>query len=289
MLEWGLLVFAIIFLAIAQASWYSDSYATASYSSGGAFTEATLGEVKNLNPLFASSNSEKVLSKLMFATLTNADYSGHTGYGLAKSIKSDSTNTVWTVELRDHLKWSDDTPLTNRDILYTVKTIQDPAVKTIYSSNLAKVKVTEKDNKIIFTLPSAYTNFPIALNFPIMPAHILEKVSPELLAEHDFSANPISSGAFTYNAVQPVGNEGEKIVYLSANANYYKGRPLLDSFIVHAFLSTDDIRKSLQSGSVSATAELSVYDGKDLPSDINERRSAINSGVFALRDRKSVV
>lgn len=287
MLEWSLLVFAIIFLAIAQASWYSDSYATVSYSAGGSFTEATLGEVKSLNPLFASSNSEKALSKLMFSTLTNADYSGHTGYGLAKSIKSDPSNTVWTLQLRDHLKWSDGTPLTNRDIMYTVKVIQDPAVKTIYSSNLTKVKVAEKDHKIVFTLPSAYANFPTALNFPILPAHILEKISPELLAEHDFSANLVSSGAFTYNAVQSVGNEGEKIVYLSANPNYYKGEPLLSSFIVHAFLSVDDIKKSLQSGSISGTAELSASDGQDLSSDINERRSAINSGVFAFLNTSS--
>ena len=72
-LEWGLLVIAIISLAITQAFWYSQSYSAEAYVAGGTYIEGTTGAVNSLNPLFATTNSEKALSKLMFATLTTVD------------------------------------------------------------------------------------------------------------------------------------------------------------------------------------------------------------------------
>ena len=49
-LEWGLLVVALIMLALAQAFWFGDSYAENVYTAGGTYTEATIGEVNTMNP-----------------------------------------------------------------------------------------------------------------------------------------------------------------------------------------------------------------------------------------------
>lgn len=282
-LEWLLLVGIVIFLAITQGIMYRNSYAVITYGNGGTYTEATLGKVNSLNPLFASTSSEKTLSKLLFACLSAPDYSGHTGLDLAESIKSDQSGKVWSIKLRDNLKWSDGSPITNEDILYTVDIIQDPKVNTSYSSNLANVKVMEDANgRIIFDLPRAYANFPSALNIPVLPAHILKDVSPELLLEHSFSTTPVTSGPFTYNAAQAIGTEGEKLIYLLANPNYYKGKPMLDSFAVHAYLDTDKIISALRNGSVTATAELSAADSDEVfTSNLHEKQTALSSGIFA--------
>ena len=68
-LEWGLLVFALFMLALTQSFWFANSYSVDAYTSGGTYTEATLGKVNSLNPLFASTNSEKTISKLLFLGL----------------------------------------------------------------------------------------------------------------------------------------------------------------------------------------------------------------------------
>ena len=287
-LEWSLLVTAIIFLAITQAFWYAESYADDAFTSGGTYTEATLGKINSLNPLFATTSSEKTLSKLMFATLSTPDYSGHTGPGLAASITADESGKIWTIKLRDNLKWSDGEPIENADILYTVRMVQDPKINTSYSSNLSGVKVSEDDDSVIFELPAAYANFPTALNFPILPSHLLKDVPAEHLLESSFSSSPVTSGAFSYNATQAIGTEGEKLVYLTASDSYYKGRPLLDSFTVHAFMNTDDIKAALQSGSVTATAELSSVDAAEVKSSsVLERETALSSGVFAFMNTQS--
>ena len=287
-LEWSLLVLAIIFLSITQAFLYAESYSVSTFGQGGTYSEATLGRVNTLNPLFATTNSEKVLSRLMFGTLSSVDYSGHIGLGLADSIKTDDSGHVWTVKLRDGLKWSDGEPITNKDVIYTVKTIQSPLVISSYSTNLTGVTVAEDGDSLVFTLPTAYANFSSALEFPILPEHILGDVAPNLLLENAFSTTPVTSGAFSYNASQSIGSNGEKIVYLTPNPSYYKGKPLLDNFTIHAYLTKEDIITALNSGSVTATAELLPTDADEITSsNIHEKQTALNSGVFAFFNTKS--
>lgn len=281
-LEWSLLVVALIMLAIAQTFWFRDSYTDDVFSAGGSYTEATYGEVNSLNPLLATTNSEKVLSRLMFATVATIDYSGHTNVGLAESIRPDQNGKVWIVKLRSDLKWSDGEPITNRDLIFTANLIKNPRVNTIYSTNLANVAIEEGENgEVIFTLPVAYADFMSALNFPVVPEHILKDVDPQLLIENDFSNTPVSSGAFTFNAVQPTPNTEEKIYYLSANPNYYAGRILLSSFVIHAYSDKVKIIDALNAGSVTATAELSGADSDKINAkQIREKNSSLNSGAF---------
>ena len=280
--EWGLLVVALIMLALTQAFWFGDSYAEDVYSNGGTYTEATIGDVNSMNPLFATTNSERVLSKLMFATIATIDYSGHPGNQLAQSITASEDGQKWTVKLRDGLVWSDGEPITNDDVIFTVGLIKNPAVNTIYKSNLANVKVSVNENgAIVFELPSAYADFMSALIFPVVPKHILGDTDPKTLIENNFSNAPVTSGAFVFNALQSGNTADEKVFYLSANENYYLGKPLVNNFAVHTYNNKEDVIGAINSGAVTATAELSGADRDRITSgQFNQRSSSLNSGAF---------
>lgn len=281
-LEWGLLVVALIMLAIAQAFWFQDSYSESTFTTGGTYTEATIGDVDSLNPLLASTNSEKVLSRLMFAALSTIDYSGHFGIGLAKSIAPSEGGKVWTVRLKEGLKWSDGEPITNEDVIFTTELIKNPAVNSAYNSNLSNVRVSENENKeIVFELPAAYADFISALNFPIVPKHALESANPKNLAESSFSTAPVTSGPFTFNALQTISAANEKVVYLSANPYYYKGETLLNGFAVHTYNSKSDVLEAINTEAVTATAELSGADTEEVKNaQFNQKESSLNSGAF---------
>lgn len=289
-LEWCLLVVVIISLALTQAFWYRQSYSIQAYADGGTYIEATIGRVNSLNPLFATTDSEKVLSKLMFATLSTIDYSGHVGLGLAASIVPDETGKVWTVTLKDGLKWSDGEPITLDDVLFTVNLTKDATINTIYSSNFAGVTVERQGDALVFALPSAYADFDSTLNLPILPAHKLADVAPGQLLEHGFSSSPVTSGAFNFNAMQNVSSEGEKIVYLSANPYYYKTTPMLNSFAIHTYDSAEEIVAAVSTGEVTATAELSAEYRDQLSTDsIYEKQTSLASGVFAFLNTTSTI
>lgn len=288
MLEWGLLVIVIISLALTQAFWYSQSYSVQAFVDGGTYIEATVGNINSLNPLFATTNSERVLSKLMFATLSTVDYSGHIGLGLAESITPDDTGKVWTMKLKPDLKWSDGHPITLDDVMYTIDTMRDTSINTIYSSNFTGVTIEQVDDAIVFTLPSSYADFASTLNIPILPSHILASVPVSKLLENSFSTNPIVSGAFIFNATQNVTTTGEKLIYLAANPNYYKGTPMLNTFAVHTYASSADIITALSNEEVTATAELAALDGSLLTSNnIYEKQTTIANGIYAFLNTNS--
>ncbi|MBQ3436553.1 hypothetical protein IJG26_01185 [Candidatus Saccharibacteria bacterium] len=290
-LEWALLIIALIMLAITQAFWFGNSYAENVFTSGGTYTEATLGEVNSMNPLFATTNSEKVLSKLMFATLTTVDRSGHIGIGLAKSIRATENGKVWKIKLRDGLKWSDGEPITNEDVLFTAELIKNPVVGSIFSSNLSNVKVFEnEDGEVVFDLPTAYADFDSALNFPLVPKHILKDTDPKTLIENSFSTAPVTSGAFNYNAKQQATtSDSETVIYLSSNSNYYRGKTMLNSFAVHAYATKEDIINAVNAGSVTATAELSGSESSAIGNrGFIQKNSSLNSGAFIFFNTKSI-
>lgn len=281
-LEWGLLVVVLILLSVAQAFWFGESYAVNTYVDGGTYIEATIGRVSSMNPLFATTSSEKVLSKLMFATLVADDYSGHPGPELANTVRYDSEGKIWRIHLRDGLLWSDGEPITNRDVMFTVELIQNPAVSTIFTANLEGVKVHEEENgDIVFELPSAYADFESALAFPLVPEHILKDTPLKTLVEANFSKTPVTSGAFSFNAVQGT-KEDERVYYLTANQNYFLGKPMVSSFAVHTYENEENVVAAVNAGEVTATAEI---DGKEsvqvVSENYNKRYSKISSGVFA--------
>ena len=118
------------------------------------------------------------------------------------------------------------------------------------------------------------------MNFPLVPQHVLGNADPKTLIENSFSNSPVTSGAFSFNAIQ-AGNNSEKVIYLSANDNYYLGRPMLSSFAVHTFADKTGVIGSVNSGSVTATAELSGADKEAISSSqFIEKNSSLHSGAF---------
>lgn len=280
--EWCLLAAALIMLAATQAFWFGDSYSEEVFVKGGTYTEATLGKVNSMNPLFASTNSERVLSKLMFATLVSNDYSGHPGLEIAKSLTSSENGKKWILYIRDDIKWSDGEPLTNDDVIYTLELLQNSAVSSPYTANLAGVKIgTTDDGGITFTLPTAYADFISVLDIPIVPKHELEDSSVDTLIEDDFSISPVVSGPFMLNATQTTSSENERTVFLSPNPNYFKPAAMLGSFAIHTYETKDEIKKAINSGVVTATAELSGPDAAEITSNqFIKKESSIDWGTY---------
>ncbi len=289
--EWGLLVFALIMLAATQAFWFAHSYAEDTFGEGGTYSEATLGTVSTLNPWFATTSSEKTLSRLMFATLAANDYSGHPGLGLAESIRSSENGRVWTVKLRNGLKWSDGEPITNADVLWSINAIKDPAVKSVYDANLAGVEAAENEaGEIVLSLPQPYADFIAALEFPVLPKHKLENADLKRLAEDAFSTAPVTSGPFKFNAMQTTGAGEEKVYYLSANPDYYRGEPLVASFAVQTYTTREALIQALKAGVVTATAELTDVESAGVAApQLTKKNAAMNSGVYLFFNTRSLI
>jgi peptide/nickel transport system substrate-binding protein len=287
---WLLAMAGLVFLAGVQYLWYQNSYSTNAFAAGGVYAEATLGKVSTLNPLYASTNSELVASKLLFSGLFRYDTSGHLIGDLARSLKVSDGGKTYTVELRDDAKWHDGKPVLAKDVEFTVKTIQDARSRALSRSGLEEVKVERVgDRSVKFTLPAAYLAFTDVLTFAILPEHLLGKVEPGLIYESEFSAKPVGSGPFKFQLNQSLKGDGA-IIHLVKNVDYYGGSAKLDRMQVHAMSSQKDIARSLKNGETSATADLSrAYKNELLGGSIYLREAAINRGVYAFMNTTNPV
>ncbi len=278
-LKWVVLVLVLLLLAVAQVYWYSTAFKTDAYIEGGDFHEGSVGRVNSLNPLYAVSDPEKILSKLMFASLVSADGRGALSNELAKSIYQEANGKIWHVRLRDDVYWSDGEKLDVDDVLFTLKLMRDKRVRAVSVTNFANTVIKkEKDNSISFELKAPYANFISSLNFAILPEHILANVEPGKIYEHDFSKHPIGSGAFKLKT-QKKTSRGQ-IVYLDRNENYFKGRTKIASFTLSAYADSKDVSKEIESGILLGATDLKRMGVEPNLRLVNKRSVGLNGGSY---------
>jgi len=288
--EWIILVLVVFLLAIVQNIWYGESYETEAFVKGGDYSEATLGKINSMNPLYATTSSEKVLARLLFANIVSPDSTGHLKHELADTITADESKKVWTLKLRDNLYWSDGEKITADDVIYTADLIIDNSAKTTVSVDFTNVDIKKKDDlTVVFTLPSPYTDFEDTLEFPLVPAHILGEISPALVYENDFSTHPIGSGPFVLNAMQPgaATSTNMQTVYLNRNEKYFKSVAKLDSFTLKTYEKSEQILEAMRNLDVTATAELTKAEAGELPGSVNRNNTLINGGAYAFLNTTS--
>ncbi|MCL2444933.1 ABC transporter substrate-binding protein [Candidatus Saccharibacteria bacterium] len=286
---WVLMMAVLIGLAGLQFVWYRAAHETVAFGRGGTFVEATLGRISNLNPIYATTNSELVVARLVFSGLFRHDTSGNIKMDLARSVTISEEGLVYDVELRQGIRWHDGEKLSAEDVVFTLEVIQDPRSRSLLHGRWRDVEVEQIDEYTVrFRLPSVYAAFEELLTFAVIPKHILGDVEIEHLREHSFGVNPVGTGPFNFGMIQTVGRESERIVHLTANEYYHGGRARLDRFLVHAFETREGILAAVNSARVSGTAELTLWDEEDVRSNrIHVRQAMTNSGVFAFLNNRS--
>ncbi len=281
---WFVLVGVLIAAAILQFIWFQNSYRTTAPSLDGTYAEAVLGPVETLHPLYVNTSAEQSASYLMFSRLLAYDDTGNLSYDLATDISVNEEETVYTVSMRPDAKWHDGVNLSAYDVAFTVELMKHPATRsTITGWRGVNVSVID-ESTIRFTLEFPYAAFRHALNFPIVPSHILGDVQPGSQRESDFGSNPVGSGPFSFRFSQSVdADSGRKVVYMSRNDDYYAGKPKLSRFQLHSYPDRQAITAALTTGEVNAAADLSSVEIRDInPFRYSVVHAPINSGLYAL-------
>jgi peptide/nickel transport system substrate-binding protein len=227
----------------------------------------------NANPLYAATQADTSVSKLVFAGLLTYDQTNKLVGDLADSWKVDTDNKVYTVVLRDGLVWHDGVPLTAEDVVYTFQSAQNPDAKSTLFRSWNGIDVAAKDSRtIVFTLPSAFAPFPHSLTTGIVPKHVLQKTAVGDLRSAKFNTSePVGSGPFKWSDVELVqsgAGEGEQRIGLRASDTYHRGRPQIDSFVIRTYQQKDRLFDDFRAGKISA---LVGVDG--IPEDILSDRS----------------
>lgn len=105
------------------------------------------GEPNTLDQSQTSIDIEAFVVKDLYEGLTIYDTSGVIVPGVAESWTVSDDGTVYTFKLRANAKWSDGTPVTAEDFVFSYRRIEDPKTAAKYANLLYPIKNAEKINK----------------------------------------------------------------------------------------------------------------------------------------------
>ncbi|MDQ1299486.1 MAG: peptide/nickel transport system substrate-binding protein [Patescibacteria group bacterium] len=220
---------------------------------GGSLTEGIVGSPRFVNPLLALTDADRDLTALTYAGLMGTDGEGNLVPVLAERYRVSEDGQEYTFSLREDAKFSDGTPVTAEDVVFTVEKAQDPALRSPELANWANIRAEALDARtVVFTLPKPYAPFLVDTTLGILPADKWRNVPVDEFSFSPLMTNPIGAGPFKVARVSR-DKDGSVTGYeLRASDTYVLGRPYLDVIYVKFY---DDVtkladayeRKSIQS------------------------------------------
>jgi len=264
---------------------------------GGRFVEGVIGSPESINPLFASVNDvDTDIAQLVYSGLMRYDAKQRLVTDLAASFEISEDGKVYTLVLRDNLKWHDDEPLTANDIVFTIDTIQNPDVNSPLFFSFQGVGVEAVDEKTVqFTLEEPFGAFLSTLTVGIIPEHIWFDIDPTRMRLSQKNLQPIGSGPFAYSKFTK-DEEGFILTYeLVRYEGYHRQAPFLEEFAFQFYAEYEG-----PNGAIQAMREGAIDSLNFVPNDLREKVERKNTtlhdlqlpeytALFFNQDRKSIL
>ena len=244
------------------------------------------------------------LSSLMFDTLYKVDMDANYEKFLAESVTTDDSQT-FIIKLKEAL-WTDNTPITSDDAIYTIYLYANPVVNSTQSQYFSVIEGLNSTGrldegktdipgikKIDDLTFSVTTQFPVSTNYFLgnigcnlrpLPKHIFEKFDLENLASNNFNISPdVTSGAYKLKKY-----EVDQYIQFVPNELYYQGAPQLDE-LNFKILTASNIAVQIQSGEIDfningiGNINIDDYDSlKDLPNAVLHVKEAVQCQLLEI-------
>ncbi|MBA2808763.1 ABC transporter substrate-binding protein [Streptomyces sp. KM273126] len=220
--------------------------------SGKVLTVAVAQSVDSLSPFLATRLVSTSMHRLTYEYLTNYDPGDARAVpGLATKWSSSPDKLTWTYTIRSDSRWSDGKQATAEDAAWTFnKMMTDDGAATANGSfvtNFRKVTAPSPTELVIeLKKPQATMT---ALDVPIVPRHIWEKVTDFSEFNNDKSFPVVGNGPFVLT-----GYKADSYVRLKANKDFWRGAPKFDELVFRYYKDQDAAVAALRKGEVSFVA-----------------------------------
>ncbi|MFI7277424.1 ABC transporter substrate-binding protein [Streptomyces sp. NPDC049879] len=153
---------------------------------------------------------------------------------------------TYTYALREGVEFSDGSPFTARDVVFTYETVLDDGTNYPYKDELDPIESVraEGDHTVVFELAYPYAPFAERTVLPIASA---DAAGGQDANTGPYNTEPVGTGPYVLTDWTP----GERIS-LRANPDYWAGAPTVERLTM-AIIPDDDVRATrLRSGDIDA-------------------------------------
>ena len=245
--------------------------------------------IGSINPLLLNGGEiNKYATGLMFLSLMELDADLNFEGMLADSITTED-NKNFIVHIDDAATWSDGTPVTADDVVYTALRLASPVIGNtammyyvfegvgddgfveegaesidgIQKVDDKTVQFTTKEEMPITTFENSYARYLLTL-----PKHVIEQYSEEELSTADWFNHPdVVSGPFIVTDF-----DVDHYISYEANKDYWKGAPKIDKLNIK-IVDGSQLYAGLQSGEIDITQQTM----SDIPQEDYESVEALDN------------
>lgn len=249
----GVLLALLVFIALAGVYQIERQFLVEIPSQGGRLTEGVAGHPRFVNPLLALTDADRDLASLAYAGLMGYGKDGSLVPVLAESYEVSEDGKTYTFHLRDGIRFSDGTPLTADDVVFTVEKAQDPGLLSPRLADWANIRAESLDAKTVqFTLPKPYAPFLEDATLGILPAKIWKDVSNEEFPFSPYMSAPVGAGPFRVTNVTRDKDGVIERYDLQAFSGYALGKPYLSGMSFVYFDDEEKLGEALSRGRVES-------------------------------------
>jgi peptide/nickel transport system substrate-binding protein len=190
-----------------------------------------------------------IIMHAIYDTLVRADMNANPIPDLAQSWAFPNSTAI-TFNLVHNATWHDGQPFTSDDVVFTTNLYLEHAefpLMRLYVENVKSVSSIDKYTvQINLINPDATFVAELLQGMYILPKHIWETVSNFTSFEN---SKPIGTGPFKFASWGGVNS----FVELTANPDYFLGRPHIDRLVMRYFTSYNAMALAIQSGEIDYT------------------------------------
>ncbi|MES2668228.1 MAG: peptide ABC transporter substrate-binding protein [Patescibacteria group bacterium] len=235
------------------------SYLVIQPARGGSLTEGIVGSPRFVNPLLALTDSDRDLTALTYAGLMGLDGDGELRPVLAESYSVSEDGTEYTFLLRENARFSDGTPVTADDVVFTVEKAQDPALRSPELANWANIRAEAADARTVrFTLPQPYAPFIADTTLGILPASRWRNIPVDEFSFSPLLIDPVGAGPFEVASVTRDADGRVTGMELRASEQYALGRPYLDVIRVRFYEDAVELKEAYDRGRIQSAYGIPV-------------------------------
>lgn len=169
-------------------------------------------------------------------------------------------STTLRYRLRSDLLWSDGTPITAHDVVWTYRTIADPRAASPRLSNTAQVDsvVAENDSTVSFYFKRRYPEMLFDTGINIAPRHVYEGAAPAALRTHPSLADPAGGRMVVSGPFQIASWQQGRQITLVPNPRF-RVRSHLEQIVIRIIPEATTRLVELQTGGVDLVRNV-AYD-----------------------------
>lgn len=209
---------------------------------GGILREGVIREPRFLNPIYATADTDRDITALVFSKLIRYDQNGEPRMDLAERVEVSPDGKSYTLGLRGGVEWHDGEKFSADDVIFTIKTIQDPEYKSPLRQNWQGVAVEKLDDATVrLTLRQPYAPFFESLALGIIPQHLWRRIPRETATLSELNLKPIGTGPYRFLRLTREESRGITSLVLTRNKNYHLAGPFLREVRFQIYDSADKL------------------------------------------------